>query len=135
MASGSAECLSVWEECQQWIELLASSPVPITELLTKVGDRRAISRPRERIAAPIFPPLLPGWVPVPESWSCFYFHCSRFVFLLYFLGLAKMPSKVDMAVRRALEAAIAAWQAEKNKKRPVAKAGPYELKRIRRGPA
>ena len=44
-----------------------------------------------------------------------------------------MPPKVDMAARRALDAAAAARQAEK-KKRPAAEAGQYQLKRIRRGP-
>ena len=39
-----------------------------------------------------------------------------------------MPPKVDIATRRALEAAAAVRQAEK-------KAGQYQLKRIRRGPA
>ena len=46
----------------------------------------------------------------------------------------EMPPKVDMAARRALEAAAAARQAEK-KKRPADEAGQYQLKRIRRGPA
>ena len=46
-----------------------------------------------------------------------------------------MPPKVDIAARRALEAATVARQAEKKKKRLVTEAAPYELKRIHRGPA
>ena len=46
-----------------------------------------------------------------------------------------MPSKVDLAARRALEAAATTRQAEKKKKVSVAKVGQYELKRIRRGPS
>ena len=57
------------------------------------------------------------------------------VFLLYFSCLVEMPPKVDMAAQRALKAAAAGPQAERKKKRPVTEAGPYELKRIRRGPA
>ena len=57
------------------------------------------------------------------------------MFSLYFPCLAEMPPKVDIATRWALEVATAAWQAEKKKKRPVVEAGPYELKRICRGPA
>ena len=45
-----------------------------------------------------------------------------------------MPLKVDMAARRALEAAATAQQSEKKKKRPITEAGQYKLKRIRRGP-
>ena len=58
-----------------------------------------------------------------------------FVFSLYFSGLAEMPPKVDMAARQALEAVVVVRQAERKKKRPVAEASPYELKRIRKGPA
>ena len=60
---------------------------------------------------------------------------SLAAFSLYFSCLAEMPPKVDMAARRALEATAAARQAERKKKKPIAEASPYELKRIRRGPA
>ena len=56
-------------------------------------------------------------------------------FSLYFSYLVEMTPKVDMAARRALEAAAAAQQTERKKKRPVVEASLYELKRIRRGPA
>ena len=45
-----------------------------------------------------------------------------------------MPPKVDLDVRKAMEAAATARAAEKKKKRPVVHAGQYELKRMRRGP-
>ena len=50
------------------------------------------------------------------------------------LCLVEMRLKVDIVARWALEAAATALLAEKKKKRPIAKAGPFELKRIRRCP-
>ena len=60
LAVGSAACPSVWQECQERIELLATNQVPISDLLSKIGDKLPSTRPRERVPAPIFPPLLPG---------------------------------------------------------------------------
>ena len=48
--------------------------------------------------------------------------------------LSVMPPKVDLAARKAMEAAAFARAAEKKQKRSAAQVSQYELKRMRRGP-
>ena len=45
-----------------------------------------------------------------------------------------MQPKIDVAARKAMAEAAAARASERKKKRPVVEAGPYELKRVRKGP-
>ena len=45
-----------------------------------------------------------------------------------------IPPRVDLASRKAIEAAVAAREAEKKKQRPAVHVSQYELERMRRGP-
>ena len=43
LAAGSTVCSSVWQKCQERIEILATSPVSISDLLSKIGDRLPVT--------------------------------------------------------------------------------------------